>query len=133
MGDLIEEVDPKEMLSAVKKPDTEGLIEFVKMEDQQLIPVYTALGKLYIRKPTFEDNLATMRLRKEYEDLEEEDWKQVKGVFTAARLIMKPSITFEELIKQPQDIFIEVARKVAEKIPTLSLELKDENDKKKSI
>ena len=132
MGDLIEEVDEKQMLTAMKQPSTEGLIEFVKMEDRKLIPIQTKMGKIYIRKPNFEDNLATMRLRKEYEDLTEEDFKQVKGVFTAARLIVKPAITFEELIQQPTDIFIEVASKIAEKMPSISLELEDEDDKKKS-
>jgi len=133
MGDLIEEVDPKEIS---KTPSHEkslkaGLIEFVKMGEQKTIPIHTRFGMLYIRKPTFEDEVESIKLRREYDGLEEKDWKRIKSVFLTSRLIVEPEISFEELIKQPTDIFIDIAQKITEKLPEISLKLEDADNKKK--
>lgn len=137
MGELIEEVDPKEIphppppTSSSSKSLEKGLIEFVKMGEQKTIPIHTRFGVLYIRKPTFEDRIAAIQLRKEYEALEEKDWKEIKSVLLTSRMIVKPPITFEELIAQPTDIFIEIATKISEKLPEVSMQVEAEETKKK--
>jgi len=133
MVELIEEVDANEIAKtpSIKKSLKEGLIEFVKMGEQKTIPIHTRFGVLYIRKPTFEDEIEAIKLRREYDGLEEKDWKQIKSVLLTSRLIVEPEISFEELIKQPTDIFIEIAQKITEKLPEISLKAEDEDTKKK--
>ena len=131
--EIIEEVDAKEIAKTPSSTKSlkEGLIEFVKMGEQKTIPIHTRFGVLYIRKPTFEDEIEAIKLRREYDGLEEKDWKQIKSVLLTSRLIVEPEISFEELIKQPTDIFIEIAQKITEKLPEISLKAEDEDTKKK--
>lgn len=133
MGDLIEEVDEKELIHppSNSKSLEKGLIEFVKMGEQKTIPIHTTFGILHIRKPTVADEVASMQLRKEYDGVSESDWKRIKSVFLTSCLIVKPEISFEELIAQPIDVFIEIAQNITEKLPEVKMAVDDESLKKK--